>query len=188
MKTRSQITEKKRIVRSRGAVITVCLALLLTATVGTTAAFMYVKSETDTLTLEPSGADCAVISDNGDYSIKNTGDTEAYVRAAVVITWQDEDGNIYGKKQPALDSDYSYMLNLDGWFDGGDGYYYYADAVECGARTEDLISNLEYSDVNAPEGYFLTVEILAGAVQSYPEKAAESSWGVTVNRDGSIGK
>ena len=38
----------------------------------------------------------------------------------------------------------------------------------------------------APEGYSLSVEIIADAIQSVPKEAVESSWPVKVDADGNI--
>lgn len=188
MNRESQNADRKRAVGKRGIAFIICTVLLLTVAVGTTAAFIFVSSEADKVTIEPAAVSCRVISDGGDYCVKNTGDTESYIRAVVIVSWQDEDGNIYGKKQPLVDVDFSYMLNLDDWFIGDDGYFYCVNAVDAGDTTANLIESFETFPGGEPEGYSLNVSIIAGAVQSYPEKAVSDNWGVTVLADGTLGK
>ena len=42
--------------------------------------------------------------------------------------------------------------------------------------------------IQTPDGYSLSVEKIADAIQSVPKDAVESSWPVTVNEDGTISK
>ncbi len=104
--------------------------------------------------------------------IKNTGNTEAYIRAKIVATWQDEAGNIY-PQAPEL----SHAIG-EGWKPDLYGFYYCSTAVAPGEFTPVLIESL--GNIPAPEeGYSLHVEILADAIQSQPAKAAQEAWGYT---------
>lgn len=118
-----------------------------------------------------------------DVYIKNTGDTEAWIRAAIVVTWQDEDGNIYGKA-PVIDRDYEIKLNVhnkEGWLLGDDKFYYWylpvksvmEDAENC--NTGVLIEECTYLS-NAPDGYFLNVEIIGSGIQSKPANVFDTEW------------
>ena len=51
--------------------------------------------------------------------------------------------------------------------------------------TGTLISKCEAVAGKAPEGYSLSVEIIADAIQSVPDKAVREAWNVTV-ADGKI--
>jgi len=117
-------------------------------------------------------------------SIKNTGDTTAWIRAAVIVTWQNEDGNVYGKV-PKLGTDYEMTVNVvdaDGWIEGKDGFYYWylpvksvvEDADNC--TTGVLIRECRYI-ANAPNGYFLNVEIIGSGIQSEPSSVYSNQWG-----------
>ena len=119
--------------------------------------------------------------------IKNTGDIAAYLRAAVVITWQDSRGNVY-PQMPVAGTDYTIEFSGNGWdIETSDGYYYYTKPVASKNCTEVLINEVKPVDSKTPEGYWLSVEILGDAIQSLPTKAVESSWGVTVT-NGQISK
>lgn len=166
---------------------TLALALVLTLSVGGTIAYLITNTSAITNTFTPSYVDCLVDeSFNGNVktnvSVKNNGDTEAYIRATVIVTWQDAAGNVYAQA-PVKGTDYSISFaNGTGWdTDTIDGYYYYTLPVTASQKTGILISECKPL-TNAPaEGYTLSVEILAQAIQSTPIKAVTDSWGVTAN-------
>lgn len=132
-------------------------------------------------TFEPSKVTSYVVEElNGNVKenvkIKNTGDTDAYIRATIVVNWKDEAGNIYGEFEPVASTatetnDYTLVLQeydeLDEtkWIQGSDGFYYWTKPVAPNETTGTLIESCEYT-ANAPEGYHLSVEILGSAIQS----------------------
>lgn len=179
--------------RSRGrtgksAALLVSLLLLLTVTVGGTIAFLIDSDGPLHNLFNPSKVTTYVdetVSGNtkSDVSIKNTGDTTAWIRAAIVVTWQDKDGNVYGQL-PVEGTDYTMELNVvtkDGWLKGNDGFYYWylpvksveEDASDC--NTGVLIKECTYK-ANAPEDYFLNVEIIGSGIQSEPENLFNTEW------------
>lgn len=112
--------------------------------------------------------------------IKNTGDIKAYIRAKVVFTWQDEDGNVYAKK-PLEGNDYNITWAPDGWTKTGQGdfaFYYYNQPVDAGETTGVLIKSCSPVANKAPDGYNLHVEILAEAIQAEPIDAVKDAWKV----------
>lgn len=123
--------------------------------------------------------------------IQNTGDTTAYIRAAVVVTWQDEQGNVYGQKPDADDYTIKWNLN-DGWKKGADGFYYWTSPVLSDDENVDncctgvLIESCEPTENNkAPEGYSLAVEIIGSGIQSVPTSVVAEAWSSGVeNVDG----
>lgn len=189
--------------------------LLLLVAVGTTLAYVFTETEPVENTFIPSRVSCAVV-ENGsanentnnivttgasktDVKIKNTGDTDAYIRVAVVVNWMSEDGKRVWAQKPVCDTDYTitYNLTTGGWFDGGDGFYYYSKAVSPTSPnnlTDILISNAALkSGVTAPTGtddtqYYLSIEIVASAIQSTPASTVSEQWGVEVSDDGTISK
>lgn len=119
--------------------------------------------------------------------IQNTGDIAAYIRAAIIVTWKDKNGNVY-PQMPVAGTDYTIEFSNNGWdIETSDGYYYYTKPVASKDYTEVLINEVKPVDSKTPEGYRLSVEILGDAIQSLPTKAVESSWGVTVT-NGQISK
>ena len=101
----------------------------------------------------------------------NVGETgyPVYVRAAIIITWQDKDGIVYFS-EPEEDDDYTIALNKTDWkYEGG--YYYYVagdklQEVQSNGTTEVLIKSCEQKKVAPADGYTLSVEIIAQTVQS----------------------
>lgn len=157
--------------------------------VGTTLAYMVDREGPLTNTFMPSTVDVFIDETfendvKTNVYVKNTGDTEAYIRAAVVVTWKDEDGNVY-PQMPVVGKDYEIIYNLGTagnklcWIEGSDGFYYYTSPVADNASTDVLISTCSPIDENAPMGYGLNVEILASAIQSVPVSVVEEKWGVT---------
>ena len=117
-------------------------------------------------------------------TIMNTGDTEAWIRAAVVITWQDKDGNVYGQA-PVAGTNYTIDYGTGhNWIKGKDGFWYYTKPVAGGKSTENLIDSCTPVGVAPADGYYLTVEIFGSAIQSKPADVFDTEWvssGLTVN-------
>lgn len=165
----------------------VALALVLCIAGGATLAFLMATTPSLTNVFQYGHVTCAVDEkfDNTtktDVSIRNTGDTEAYIRVKLVFTWKDANGNV--SAQPVTDKDYDLKLSMDGWF-LQDGYYYAKAPVAVGGNTPVLINSCTENAANAPDGYTLSLEILADAIQSTPAKAVEDAWKtVSVDTDG----
>ena len=197
---------------NKKSIIIASVMLLLLATVGTTLAYIFTETNPVENTFNPSKVACAVVENNGtpvtgsvtdtgnvkeNVQIKNTGDTDAYIRVAVVVNWMSEDGTKVWATKPVkstdgTDGDYtiSYAENT-GWEKGSDGYRYYTKSVlptDGSNLTGILISEAKVLK-NAPqEGYYLSIEIVASAIQAKPTSVVTSQWGVTVANDGSISK
>lgn len=173
---------KPNIRLNRTAVLIMAVLLLLGAAVGSTVAFLIDKSEPVKNAFEYAKVSCEVKEDfNGNtkenVQITNTGSTDAYIRATYVVNWVDEQGNI-AAADPEI---YEYTLNetADGkWVKGSDGYFYYTSPVAPGASTEGSLLTCTVTYPENPE-YTLSVEILAEAIQSTPNKAVQEAWGVT---------
>lgn len=164
----------------------VALALVLCIAGGATLAFLMVTTPSLTNVFQYGHVTCKVdetFQDNvkTDVSIRNTGDTQSYIRVKLVFTWKDKDGNV--SAQPVKTGDYTLELKEDGWFEK-DGYYYAKAPVAPKENTPVLIEKCTEVAANAPDGYTLSLEILADAIQSTPTRAVEQAWGVTVDTDG----
>lgn len=122
-----------------------------------------------------------------DVYVDNNSTTGVYIRAAIAVTWQNSDGDIYGAV-PVLGKDYTLTQTDPGWTMADDGYYYWASPVAAGGKTGFLIDECKVSAAAPAEGYTLHVEIAAQAIQASPAKAVQDSWGVTVDSDGRISK
>lgn len=170
------------------------LILILAVTAGVTIAYLTMRTNkvTNTFSAAFVTTDIEEEIDNhvkNDVKVKNTGDIDAYIRAAVVVTWQNAAGDVWGT-MPVEGTDYSIEWTLDNWFVGSDGFYYYKNPVEPEESTKILFTECQIKEgVNAPEGnYYLNVEILASGIQAEPKTTVESVWGVTteeIEADGS---
>lgn len=170
------------------------MALLLAVAVGATVAFLVDKTPSVTNTFQPVSVSCRVqesfdtnTNTKRDVSVQNTGDIPAYIRVAVVVTWVSrESGNTYGGA-PVAGTDYRMTLNENGWIQGTDGFYYCTTAIAAGDATPLLLTSVTPVDGQAPEGYRLSVQIVASAIQAEPAEAVQFAWGgVTVYDDGTI--
>jgi len=109
-------------------------------------------------------------------AITNTGKTDSFFRAAVIITWRDGSGNLC-RESPAEGTDYEIVYG-PGWVSAG-GYYYWQGAVSPGKSTGNLIESCTpLQDKPAEDGvYTLSVEVLADTIPCSPDSAAAKAWG-----------
>lgn len=195
---------------NKKSITAMSLMLLLLFGVCVTLALIFTRSEPVVNTFNPAKVACAVVEAGGepvydslvdtgasktDVQIKNTGDIKAYIRTAIIVNWTTENAAKVWAQKPIIDSDYYMLLDLEnGWFDGGDGFYYYESPVSPNELTSVLIDEASLKDgVSAPTGtdtspYYLSIEIVASAIQSSPATTVEEQWGVTVGADGTITK
>ena len=114
-----------------------------------------------------------------DVKIQNTGDADAYIRAAVIFTWVEDkgDGSVTGNVYstvPKEDKDYTIEwenvteATEKDWIKGDDGYYYYTSPVAPDGETGVLLTNCKMvtSSENIPAGYTLSVEIISQSIQA----------------------
>lgn len=112
-----------------------------------------------------------------EYSITNVSTNQpivAYIRAAVVVNWQDGEGNLWAI--PPKASDYTITASNCTLLDG---YYYYN-----GTRAQNQgfpITVRLAAGATPPSGYTLHVQILAESIQSVPADAAEKAWDAKFN-------
>lgn len=160
------------------AALLVSLFLILSAAVGGTIAFLTESTGPLHNLFNPSQVTTEIAETldgavKKDVYIKNTGDTDAWIRAAVTVTWQDKDGNVYGKA-PVEATDYEINWGTD-WKKGSDGFYYWTSPVAAKTGvTGDLIESCTSKTVMAD--YFLTVEIIGSGIQSKPANAFDTAW------------
>ena len=178
--------------KRKSRVLLSSLVIALMFVVGVTTAYLMTNTNSITNTFQPAQVACAVEetfdrTTKENVKIKNTGNTEAYIRAAVVVTWKDgENGNVYGSA-PVAGEDYKIIINSGDWNMASDGYYYYKSPVASGGETGVLISSCTAVQGKAPVGYGLNVEILCTAIQSTPTAFVTERWqAVTVNSIGEL--
>ena len=100
--------------------------------------------------------------------IQNTGNVSAYIRAAIVVTWQEVQGNTL-PETPTVNDDYTIACNTGAnsnqWTVGSDGYYYYNDVVPADESTANLINSCTREKTYA-DGRKLCVEVIGSAIQA----------------------
>ena len=165
----------------------VLLILAVVLAIGGTLAFIIANTEEVKNEFTPGVVECVVdekFENNvkSDVKIKNTGNTAAYIRATYVVTWKADNGTV-NAKQPVEDTDYTIDVESAkerGWIPI-DGYWYYTSLVNPKEATDVLIKYCALKDgVKAPEGYHLSVEIIASAIQSDPDTVVAEKWKVNV--------
>lgn len=172
--------------RKRVWITVVALLLLLIFVAGGTIAYFTSKTDTDVNTFVPSKVTCAVEesfdgSVKSNVAIRNTGNVIAYVRATVLVNWVDEnDESRVLAIAPIPDTDYSLVFGDSGWVKGGDGFWYYRSALAPQGLTNNLIERAEQLS-EAPDGYRLSVQIVATAIQAQPADVVSDEWAVSVS-------
>lgn len=184
--------KKHRRLKKPVKVILILSSLLLTVclSIGTTYAYLLSRSETVTNTFTPGTAVNTIEEtfnndEKKDVKVKNTGNINAFIRATIVITWQNEKGEVY-PVLPVNGTDYDITLNPDeGWFEDN-GIYYCKKEVAPGDSTPVLIEKCTQVIANAPKGYGLNVEILSSSIQSLPRSAVQEAWGIDAFANGEL--
>ena len=125
-----------------------------------------------------------------DVKAKNTGTAPAYIRVAVDIYWQDQDGaRLWDepKEEPKGEADYEIAWSVAdasgansayNWVKASDGFYYWTSPVAPGGETGMLINRV--TELKATEGRDLVVDISTQAVQATPDEAVHDAWGCSV--------
>ena len=179
--------------KSKYTLMLVCLLVTVSIVVGGTIAYLFTESDPVVNTFTPVEVDNEIHEVlNGDVKkdvqIENTGTTDAYIRAKVVVTWQNEDGEVYpvmplSNLKDADNPDYNIAYNTTDWSQmptqDGDGYWYYNASVAPDALTTNLIVSATPIKEAPAEGYTLHIEILSQAIQSAPASAVQEAWGMT---------
>ena len=190
----------KKTGNTKAVIILVSLLLCLLVAGAVTVAYVFMHTDPVENVFSPSFVACEVVEtfENGvksDVKIENTGDTEAYIRAAVVVTWMSEDGSKVTAMQPNKSEDYTIKYNTSDWKQGSDGYWYYTQPVPSATQTDDedksfttvLIEECQLSEgANKPDGFYLSVEVVASAIQSTPADVVGDQWHVTVDNNGTL--
>ncbi len=124
-----------------------------------------------------------------DVTIANKGSAPAYLRVAVDIYWQDQNGARLWD-EPVAGTDYviawgsvskaSASNTASSWVVASDGYYYWTSPVAPMGKTDVLIKSVTERKA---DGKNLVVDISTQAIQSAPGDAAAETWGCAV-KDG----
>lgn len=188
----------KRKLNKRAVVLLVSLVILVVASVGAALAYLIAASDPVENTFTPAKVSCDVVESfknnvKENVRIQNTGNTVAYIRAVIVVTWKNDDGEVYAVT-PMEGKDYIIALNDSGvWLPGDDGFYYYhkevAPITKCGHTASESCANCctdllinscsQKAEANVPAEYHLSVEIIASSIQSAPDSVVGEEWSNT---------
>lgn len=182
--------------RSGRASALVCLAFAGVLATGGTLAYLTTGTDKISNAFVPTEVACVVV-ENGesgfppsgslkeDVKVQNTGTTDAFIRAEIVVNWVklDGSGNVVSVLGTApAPSAYSLVLASGvGWSDEmDDGFYYYTGKVAPGDSTDELISSCAAAETAPVDGYVLRVDVVAEAIQAEGRtdggKAPVDSW------------
>lgn len=167
----------------------ILLLLIFTVAVGSTIAYIIERTHEVENTFAPVIVDIAPVSGpQGTIAVMNNGDIPAYLRAVVVVNWVavDSEGNITDHihmDAPVEGVDYiiTYDTSTGMWIKRSDGFWYYKEPINAGAKTLDLVSSITRLSEPPEDGYVLLMEIATTGIQSVPASAVEQAWGVTIS-------
>lgn len=156
------------------SVLVLCLCILS----GTTLAYLVTKTDSIGNQFSPGKVSCEVVNtvENGKagaVSVRNTGSVPAYIRATIVVNWVSSDGIVLANAPTT--GDYEINFVTGNWKKAADGFWYYTSSVEPGESTNVLIGGCNIKSV-APDGYALSVEVVASAIQASGTEAVVESW------------
>ena len=172
---------------SKLTLVLVSVALICVAAIGGTIAYLSMSTSDVVNAFDPAHVTSQVVEDSFNNvtktgaKIQNTGDVNAYIRAAIVVTWMNNDNEVLHYK-PVEGIDYSIILKTgenDDWTEIG-GYYYYKKEVAPNGVTTPLIDTATANYKNGD--YYVSIEILSSAIQSQGKDAdgvtpIELAWG-----------
>jgi len=175
--------KKKNRLRLQERVGVAVLSIVLIACVFVVGAVAYLQREAKLVNTFETGIVETEVQENFDGDVKsnvflkNTGTVDEYLRAKILIYYEDNEGNIVGEV-PAEGMDYQIDWGDSAqWLKSSNGYYYYA--------TDVLIQECRETE---KENRHLVVDILAEAIQAEPTTAVEDAWEsqVSVKADGTL--
>lgn len=176
--------------------VVAALALATAVTVGGTLAWLstHTNAVTNTFTM---GDVVPVVSEKQfdgkvkeEVRVGNEGNVAAYIRVALVPTWEDGKGNVKAASLDDLNITWGGGEGADaeapgnGWIKIGD-YYYYQNPVngkvgDVVSYTSTLIERAEVIGTNEPAGYHMNLQIIADSIQAAPTTAVTTTWPVEV--------
>lgn len=192
--------------RNKYTALLVCLLLTVAIAVSGTIAYLFTSTDPVVNTFVPVTPGIEIpeymhetIKENA--TIQNTGDVDSYLRAKIVVTWQNDKGEVY-HEAPELNIHYTMQIGAN-WVRNGK-YYYYTKVTAPGqpAVIKDANGEIKYGEgidaadmlivkaeviSQAPvDGYTLHIEILGQAIQADPKEAVMEAWGINITSEGYV--
>jgi len=192
-------------------ILIVSFSLIFLFAAGSTLAFLIREAAGFETIFLPGSVQCEIIETDDGYTVKNTGNAGAYIRAAIVPNWT-KDGRIYGA-QPITAEHYEVVADrwtetddgefvcetfaasesggeettvilrvvADGWAVTEEGYLVCKTAVQPETETPPVILIID-EEASAPGDCELKIEFLAEAIQNTPAEAVEKAWGIPAEK------
>ncbi len=174
--------------RKTALILSLCLIFALA--VGTTVALLvaHTNAVTNTFTAAKSGTHIEEVTEGGEKSsiiVENTGTATSYVRVKLVMNWVSKDGKTISGEPVNIDVNY----DMDNWFLGTDGIYYYKTPVGPKDSDNNMTANLLKDPITEPtdgkpDGCHLEVTVLAESIQAAPDSAVTEAWKVVKVENG----
>lgn len=178
---------EKTLRTGRVTAIVMATVLLLALAIGGTVAWLSTQDTPITNTFTPSKVACEVQEEfNGtvksDVNVKNTGDTQAFIRVKLVTYRTNDKGQHIGGT--ATLPPFTRGAN---WVEYK-GYYYYTLPVAAGSTpvtnlTESMTLVGSYGDT---DGGKQAIDVMAEAIQSVPGTAVQTAWGLSIDENGNL--
>lgn len=159
------------------------LLLMTTMSVGATLSYLFATADPVVNEFTPAEVSCEVTEEfdgenKRNVNVINTGDTDVYIRVNLVSYRVNDIGqNIGGIAEiPAFTPG-------GNWVRYEDGYYYYTLPVKPGDQAAShLIQSIRLAEAydDADKGKQV-IDVIAEAIQSAPEEAIGTSWGVSIS-------
>ena len=173
----------------RAVALVLSVVFLLVLVGGSTLAWLSAQSVEAENIFTPSQVTCEVTEEfdketgvKTKVNVRNTGDTEAYIRVKLVTYRTNADGAHIGgvAELPEFTLGENWVKH--------DGYYYYTLPVAPGASpvanlTDSMTLVASYQDA---DGGSQAIDVMAEAIQSIPADAVRKVWGVSVSSDGTL--
>lgn len=121
-----------------------------------------IPSINETLTNDPDNA--GYILEKDDVTVTNTNEFDVSVRAIVIASWQDADGNTLAAT-PSEGTDYTITYG-DDWELRSDGFYYYKSILGKNESTTPLLTDCKPIKKAPSSGYTLNINIVSQTVQT----------------------
>ena len=181
---------RRRRNRSKTGTLLLSLLVLVTLTIGGTLAYLTTNTDPVENKFTPSYVDCEVKesfdgTNKSNVNVRNTGDTEAYIRMKLVTYRVNDKGQHIGGV--ATIPSFEPGANWVKYESNGEVYYYYTLPVAPGDKpAEDLIGSITLIDsYGDADGGKQVIEVMAEAIQRGPANAVGDSWGVSIS-EGSV--
>ena len=168
--------------RKTALILSLCLIFALA--VGTTFALLKANTAPVTNTFKAAESGTHVdVEDSGNEKtgifVKNEGTATSYVRVKLVMNWVSKDGKTISGEPVNIDVNY----DMDNWFLGTDGIYYYKTPVGPKDSDNNMTANLLKDPITEPTdgkpaGCHLEVTVLAESIQAAPDTAVKDAWKV----------